>query len=184
MDVFEISRKGQTMLDMLEDLDKTVIAMVNGFCLGGGCEIALACDFIVATEDAEFGQPEINLGIIPGWGGTQRLPRRVGLNKALELILTGERINAKEAERIGLANKVVPREKLEETVLDLAKKILSKSPLAIKIARNTTRKALETSLETGLIREAQAFTICFSTEDAKEGLAAFKERRTPEYKGK
>jgi enoyl-CoA hydratase len=158
--------------------------MVNGFCLGGGCEIALACDFIVAAEDAEFGQPEINLGIIPGWGGTQRLPRRVGVSKALEIILTGERINAKEAERIGLADRVVPRDKLEEAVLDLAKKIISKSPLAIKIAKSTTRKALETNLETGLLREAQAFAVCFSTEDAKEGLTAFRERRKPEFKGK
>ncbi|MEM3088837.1 MAG: enoyl-CoA hydratase/isomerase family protein, partial [Candidatus Bathyarchaeia archaeon] len=143
-EIFEIVRKGQKITSLIENLDKFTIALVNGFCLGGGLEIAMACDYIIASEDAELGQPEINLGIIPGWGGTQRLPRRIGMPKALEMILTGERIKAEEAAKFGLVDKIVPREKLEEAANTLANKIISKSPIIIRIAKQATRRAMNT----------------------------------------
>ena len=182
--VFETIRRGQKVTCLIEHSDKFIIALVNGFSLGGGLEMCLACDYIIACEDAELGQPEINLGIFPGWGGSQRLPRRIGMAKALELILTGERIKAPEAARIGLVDKVVPRDKMEETVTELANKILSKSPLILKIAKQSTRRAQKTTLEEGLLFEARSFAACIATEDGREGLKAFLEKRKPQFTGK
>ncbi|MFQ5762620.1 MAG: enoyl-CoA hydratase/isomerase family protein [Candidatus Bathyarchaeia archaeon] len=180
----ELSRKGQEVFNMVENFEKPVIARVNGFALGGGCELAAACDFIVAAEDAEFGQPEISLGIIPGWGGTQRLPRRIGASAALNLILTGDRIPAREAEHIGLVNKVAPREQLDVAVAELVKKLMSKSQFTLGMAKKAVRQGLKTSLEEGLQLEAQTFAVCLASEDAKEGITAFKEKRPPSFKGK
>lgn len=182
--IFDVVRKGQKVTSLIENSDKFVIALVNGFCLGGGLEIAMACDYIIASEDAELGQPEINLGIIPGWGGTQRLPRRIGTPKALEMILTGERIKAEEATKLGLVDKVVPREKLEEATSNLANKIISKSPLIAKIAKQSTKRAMNTNIEEGMLFEARSFVYCLTTEDSNEGLKAFQEKRKPQFKGK
>lgn len=182
--IFDVVRKGQKVTSLIENSDKFVVALVNGFCLGGGLEISMACDYIIASEEAELGQPEINLGIIPGWGGTQRLPRRIGLSKALELIITGERIKAEEAARIGLVDKVVPQEKLEDAVAELANKIMNKSPIIVKIAKQSIRRAVNTSLEEGMFYEARSFVSCLTTEDANEGLTAFREKRQPQFKGR
>lgn len=179
------SKHGQIRVTRaLELLGKPVIAAVNGVAYGGGCEIALACDFIVASETAKFAQPEINLAILPGWGGTQRLPRIVGTHKAKELCMLGEPIDAKEAERIGLVYKVVPVGKLGEAVDELIKKLLSKSPCAIQLAKEAVNKALDVDLDSGLDYEADQFARAFATEDHIEGAKAFLEKRKPEFKGK
>jgi enoyl-CoA hydratase/carnithine racemase len=178
------STRGQGMCDMIADYEKPVVAMVNGLALGGGCEILLACDIVVASETAEIGQPEISLGIIPGWGGTQRLPRKVGPSKAKQMILTGERISAREAEKIGLVNIIAPPERLEEVTMELAKKLISKSPIILKLAKRAMNQGLETNLEKGLKIENDAFVECFSTEDVREGMQAFLEKREPKFKGK
>ncbi len=168
----------------LELLSKPVIAAVNGLAYGGGCEIAIACDFIIASENARFGQPEISLAILPGWGGTQRLPRIVGTHKAKELCIIGEPIDAKEAERIGLVYKVVPVGKLNEAVDELVKKLISKSPCAIQLTKEAVNKALDVDLDAGLEYEAGQFAKAFSTEDHIEGAKAFLEKRKPAFKGK
>ncbi|MFX1486610.1 MAG: enoyl-CoA hydratase/isomerase family protein [Promethearchaeota archaeon] len=175
---------GQKITKRIESLSKPVIAAVNGFALGGGCEIALACDFIVASENARFGQPEINLAIVPGWGGSQRLPRIMGRNKAKEWCLLGDQIDAREAERFGLIYKVVHAEKLDETVDELCRKIMGKSPIALQLAKEAINKALEVDLDTGLAYEREVFATAFSTEDHIEGVGAFLEKRQPEFKGK
>jgi len=169
--------------EMVEKLEKPVIAAVNGFCLGGGCEIAMGCDIIIASEKAKFGQPEINLGIIPGGGGTQRLPRIVGAHKAKELIFTGDIIDANEAERIGLVNKVVPLDELEEAVQTIAKKIASKSPVAMKLAKTTINRGMQTSLESGLAYEREMYSLSLTTEDKKEGVDAYIKKRKPDFTG-
>lgn len=175
---------GQGLLFQIEHLDKPVIAAINGFSLGGGCELALACDMRIAGEKAKFGQPEVNLGIIPGFGGTQRLPRIVGKGKAMELILTGDMIDANEALRIGLIEKVVPHEKLMDTVKEIAEKIAAKGPLAIKLAKKAIHEGLQTDLERGCELEALYFSTICSTEDITEGTTAFLEKRKADFKGK
>ncbi|MDI6888060.1 MAG: enoyl-CoA hydratase-related protein [Candidatus Thermoplasmatota archaeon] len=179
----EFTQLGQATLKQIENLDKVVIAAVNGPALGGGCELALACDIIIASEDAKFGLPEVGLGIHPGFGGTQRLPRLIGRNKAKELIFTGEIIDAKEAERIGLVNKIVPAEKLMEETMKLSKKIASKAPVAIRLAKSAINIGLEAPLEQALAYELETACLTFSTKDKVEGMKAFIEKRKPEFKG-
>ena len=175
---------GQQLFNDIEDLPMPVIAMINGYCLGGGCELAMACDIRIASENARFGQLEINVGIIPGAGGTQRLPRLVGWGRAKELIFSGRIIDAAEAERIGLADKVVSADKLEETVNQLAEAIASKSPLIMSTAKKTINGGMYTDLAAGLNYERSNLAFCFSTEDQKEGAAAFMEKRKAEFKGR
>ncbi|MHA1712276.1 MAG: enoyl-CoA hydratase/isomerase family protein, partial [Candidatus Freyarchaeota archaeon] len=177
------SQLGQRVLMKLENLEIPVIAAINGYALGGGCEIALACDIRIASEKAQLGQPEINLGIIPGWGGCIRLPRIVGSAKALEIILTGDRISAQEALQVGLVNMVVPEDQLEKAVKELADKLAGKPPVAVKLAKSVVKKGLESSLKSGMNLESSAFSICFATEDQKEGVKAFLEKRKPQFKG-
>ncbi len=167
----------------IENLPVPIIARINGFCLGGGCEMAMACDIRIASENARFGQPEINIGIFPGNGGTQRLPRLVGWGRAKELIYTGRIIDAAEAERIGLVDKVVPQDKLEETVNQLAETIASKSPVIIRFVKEAMNRGMYTDLVTGLNYEKGYFSLCFATKDQQEGIAAFLEKRKPEFKG-
>jgi enoyl-CoA hydratase/carnithine racemase len=172
------------LMEYIEDFEKPVVAMVNGFALGGGNELAMACDFIYASENSEFGQPEIERGFLPGWGGTQRLPRRVGLSQAKRIIFTGDRISAKEAERIGLANVVVPMDKLEETTMEFAKKLASKAPLAIKRIKEVMNKGIDTDLKSGLKLELEARDFLVTSEDFQEGITSFFEKRPPKWKGK
>ena len=169
--------------EIIEKFQKPVIAMVNGLALGGGCEIAIACDIIIASDHAKFGQPEINLGIIPGGGGTQRLPRLVGIAKAKELIYTGEIIDSNEAQRIGLVNKVVPADQLETTVYDLAEKIASKSIVALRLAKAAINLGVQIGLSSGLAYERELYSLLLSTEDKTEGIDAFIEKRAPRFKG-
>lgn len=171
------------ILSELENLKKPVIAAVNGFALGGGCELAMACDIRIASENAKFGQPEVGLGIIPGAGGTQRLPRLVGKGKAKELIFTGDIIDAREAERIGLVNKVVPQEELMNAVKGMTKKIMGKGHLAVRLAKEAINAGMEMDLEKALLLERIAQTVIFSSEDRAEGLSAFLEKRKPAFKG-
>jgi len=178
------STVGQQLYTEIENLRVPVIARINGFCLGGGCELAMACDIRVASENAKFGQPEINIGIFPGGGGTQRLPRLVGWGRAKELIYTGRIIGAAEAERIGLVDKVVPVDKLEETVNQLAETITSKSPLIISLVKKVINRGMYTDLAAGLSYEKGNFSLCFATEDHNEGITAFLEKRKPEFKGR
>jgi len=184
LEMREFTILGHSVMKTLANMSKVTIAAVNGYALGGGCELALACDMRIASERARFGQPEVNLGIFPGFGGTQRLPRLIGKGKASELILTGDMIDGKEAERIGLVNKVVPSEKLLEEAKALGRKILSKGPIAVRLAKSSINKSLETNLETGLAYEIEAVSLTFSTEDKKEGMKAFLEKRQPKFKGK
>lgn len=173
-----------TITSIITSMRKPVIAAVDGYCLGGGCEMAMACDITIATERAKFGQTELRVGLIPGGGGTQRLARLVGLKKAKELVLTAAIIDAKEAERIGLVNRVVPPEKLEEAVEDICKRIMRNSPILIGFAKEALNAAEETSLSAGLEVEKNLFLRCWATEDRIEGLKAFIEKRKPEYKGR
>lgn len=168
----------------LENFDKPTIAAVNGYALGGGCELAMCCDMRIASETAKFGQPEIALGIMPGGGGTQRLPRLIGLGRAKELCFTGDMIDAKEAERFGLVNKVVPPDRLMAVAKEVAAKIASKSPLALKYAKRSLNMSWQMELDAALTFEAYSFGACFSTEDKEEGVKAFLEKRKPVFKGK
>ncbi|MCK5593426.1 enoyl-CoA hydratase/isomerase family protein, partial [Candidatus Bathyarchaeota archaeon] len=161
----ETSRLGQKLTLAIEELGKPVIAAINGYALGGGLELAMACDIRIASENARIGQTEVNVGLIPGWGGTQRLPRLVGKGIAKELVFTGKMIDAKTAERIGLINMVVPPEKLRSVVEELSKTIMSKPPIAIKLTKELINRSIETDLGTGLVHEAEAFGILSSTED-------------------
>jgi enoyl-CoA hydratase len=170
--------------DRLRKIKKPVIAAVSGFCLGGGNELAMACDMIVASETARFGQPEINIGVMPGAGGTQRLTRAVGKAIAMEMALNARMLTADEAARFGLVNRVVPVEAYLDEALKLAQEIAARAPLAIRLAKESVNNALETPLADGLADERRAFYMLFSTEDQKEGMAAFIEKRKPEWKGK
>ncbi len=176
--------RGQAVLRRLETCGKPVIAAVNGFALGGGCELAMACHLRIASENAKFGQPELKLGIAPGYGGTQRLPRLVGKGVALQLILTGETIDAREAHRIGLVNKVVPSAELLAAAEQLLRAILAMGPLAVRLALEAVDQGLEMSLDEGLLLEANHFGLLAATRDMKEGLGAFLEKRAPKFEGR
>ena len=183
-DAEESSRFGQGVLDLIENLGKPVIAAINGFALGGGCETAMACTIRIAVEHARFGQPEVKLGLLPGGGGTQRLPRLVGKGRALQLILTGETISAQEAYRIGLVNEVVPAADLIARAETILKQILANAPIALKFSLQAVNKGLETAQGEGLALEASYFGICAATEDKKEGTSAFLEKRAPKFQGR
>jgi len=183
-DALRHMEKIQQVFLKIERLSKPVIAAVNGYALGGGLELMMACDIAYASETASFGQPEINLGIIPGAGGTQRLPRLVGKMRAKELILTGERITAAEAYRIGLVNRVVPPGELMDEVRKLCQKLKSKGAVALKLAKAAIEEGSNIPLQEGMAIEAKAEAICFSTEDKEEGVAAFLEKRQPSFKGR
>ena len=175
---------GDRAFAALEALNVPVIAAVNGFALGGGCELALACDFIVASNKAKFGQPEVKLGIIPGFGGTQRLPRRIGLGLARELIYTGRMLGAEEALQVGLVNRVVPREELMDTARELAAEIAKMGPLAVAGAKRVMQVGASVSLTEAIELEAQAFAELFASEDQKEGMGAFLEKRPADFKSR
>ncbi|PCN50752.1 crotonase [Candidatus Geothermarchaeota archaeon ex4572_27] len=179
----ELSRLGHRVFRLIENLSKPVIAAVNGYALGGGMELCLSCDLVIASENASFGQAEVNVGLTPGWGATQRLWRIVGVRKAKELILTGDRISAAEAERIGLVNKVVPPGKLMEEAEALAMKLAEKSPVVLKIAKDQINRSLDNTLTAGLDYEADLWSLLFATFDAREGVKAFLEKRRPSYRG-
>jgi enoyl-CoA hydratase len=172
------------IFDVMSTFPKPVIAMINGFCLGGGCELASSCDLRIASDRARFGQPEINLGLIPGGGGTQRLPRLIGLGQAMRLILSGEMIAAAEAREIGLVEMVVPHEELRAKTLELAGKIASKSPLTLRVAKEAVRASQKLAIEEGIAYERDLFCLCFSTEDKAEGVKAFLEKRPAAWKGR
>jgi enoyl-CoA hydratase len=174
----------RSLFTAIDTFPKPVIAMINGYCLGGGCELALACDIRIASENASFGQPEINLGIIPGGGGTQRLTRLVGEGKAMEMILTGEIIDARTAFAIGLVNHVVPADQLQAKTLEMANRIAEKSPIALQLAKEAVKVASKSNLDEGLRREVDLFALCFSTEDKNEGVSAFLEKRKAVWQGK
>jgi enoyl-CoA hydratase len=175
---------GRTIFQAIAECPKPVIAMINGYALGGGCELALACDVRVAADTAKLGQPEINLGIIPGGGGTQRLPRLVGTGQAMRLILTGEIIGADEALKIGLVEMVFPAAELHERTMEIARQMATRSPVALDAAKSAVRAAAQTSLDAGLAYETELFITCFSCDDKREGIAAFLEKRPPEFKGR
>jgi enoyl-CoA hydratase len=192
-DIKEMADKGpfDTMVqerlayrDKINKISKPVIAAVIGFALGGGCELAMSCDIIVAAENARFGQPEVNLGIIPGSGGTQRLTHLLGKHRAMELVLTGDMLNATDAERIGLVNRVVPAELCLEEALNIAKKIAAKPQLAVKAAKEAVLKSANTGLDEGLEFERKAFYLLFASADRSEGMKAFLEKRKAEFIGK
>jgi enoyl-CoA hydratase len=178
------SMSSRVLFDEIADFPKPTIAMINGFALGGGCELALACDFRVAARSARFGQPEIKLGIIPGGGGTQRLPRLVGAGQALRLIYSGELIGAEEAQRIGLVEIVTDDADLHTRTMELANTIAAHSPVALQLAKNAVRAAWEAPLSAGLRYERELFVTAFTSEDKREGVAAFLEKRAPEFRGK
>ncbi len=176
------AKLGIEVFRKLELMEKPVIAAVNGFALGGGCELAMSCDIRIAGEKARFGQPEVGLGITPGFAGTQRLSRLVGIAKAKELIFTADMINAQEAEKIGLVNKVVSQEELLDIAMEMAKKIASKGQIAVRYSKVAINRGIETDIETGMAIERDLFGLCFATEDQKEGMNAFVEKRNPEFK--
>jgi enoyl-CoA hydratase len=180
----ELARKGQAIFTRIERASKPVIAVINGFCLGGGCELALACTFRFAADTAEIGQPEINLGIIPGYGGSQRLPRLVGKDRAMDLILTGRRIRAHEALSMGLVTRVVPAASLRDEALAFARELASKAPVARRYCLQAINDGLEVPLEQGLAFEATLFGLVAATEDMKEGTRAFLEKRKAVFKGR
>lgn len=170
--------------DRLRKITKPIIAAVSGYCLGGGCELAMACDIIIASESAQFGQPEINIGIIPGAGGTQRLARQIGKSRAMELILTGKFMTAREAEARNLVSRVVPVEAYLEAAKNVAREIAAKPPVAVRFAKDAVNKVYELPLTEGLEHESRLFQMLFSTEDQKEGMTAFLEKRKPTWKGR
>jgi enoyl-CoA hydratase len=179
----QFAKKGQMVIGKLQELPIPVIGAVNGFALGGGSEMALACDFIYASENAKFGLPEINLGIIPGFGGTQRLPRLIGMNMAKEMIFTGKMISAAQAREIGMVNKVCSPDALMEEALKTAKEIASKGKVSLRAAKQAMNSGIHTDLLTGCNIECDAFGLCMASEDAKEGTGAFLEKRKAQFKG-
>ena len=174
---------GHEVMHTIENLPQPVIAAINGFALGGGCELAISCDMRFASTNAKFGQPEVNLGVIPGFGGTQRLPRLIGKGLATELLYSGDIIDAEEALRIGLVNKVFPQEELLEKCLELAEKIASRGPLAVKLCKEAVNNGMEMELARACQYEVDLFSICFSSAEQKEGMSAFLEKRSPIFKG-
>jgi len=178
------ARRGQSVFSRLESLGKPVIAAINGFALGGGCELALACTIRVASENAKLGQPEVKLGILPGYGGSQRLARIVGEGRAMEICLTGEPITAAEAYRIGLVNRVVPAGEALAAAREIAAKIVAQAPLAVAFTMDAIHHGLDLPLDDGLELEATLFGVCASTADMREGMAAFLEKRPPRFEGK
>lgn len=178
----KFSRLAQNVFSQIEDLPKLVIAAVNGFALGGGCELAMACDIRFASKKAKFGQPEVNLGILPSFGGTQRLPRLVGKGIAKELIFSADMISSDEAYRIGLVNKIYEPDELLSKSKEFAQKVMNKSPWGVKLAKASINNGLDVDLEAGLKYEANSFGLCFSTEDQKEGMKAFLEKRKANFK--
>jgi enoyl-CoA hydratase len=180
----EYTHRGQAVLNLIENLGKPVIACINGFALGGGCEMALACTMRLASENAKLGQPEVKLGIIPGYGGTQRLPRLVGKGIAMQLLLTGEMITAQEAHRIGLVNEVVPAGQLIARAETIAQAIIKNAPLAIQYCLEAVNHGMEMTLAEGLYLEANLFAVSCATDDKEEGTSAFLEKRTANFAGK
>lgn len=182
VDMYE--RNNLARWERIKRCRKPIIAAVNGFCLGGGCELAMHCDIILAGENAKFGQPEINIGVMPGAGGTQRLSKTVGKYRAMELILTGRFFNAQEAFQMGLVNRVLPPEKCLDEAMAMAKEIADRSPVAVRVAKEAVLRAFETGLTDGLDYERKMFYMLFATEDQKEGMKAFMEKRKAQYTGK
>lgn len=180
---WEFAKKGRELMDYIENLPKPTIAMINGYALGGGLELAMACDIRIAAEEAQLGLPEITLGIYPGFGGTQRLIRLIGKGKAMEMMMTGDRIPAREAERLGLVNKVVPLTELEKETRNFAIKLAEKPPVALKLIKLLVNQGLDIPILAGLNMESLGWGVVFSTEDAKEGVNAFFEKRKPNFKG-
>jgi enoyl-CoA hydratase len=180
----EYTHRGQAVLDLIENLGKPVIACINGFALGGGCELAMACTMRLASEAAKLGQPEVKLGIIPGYGGTQRLPRLVGKGLAMQLLLTGEMISAQEAHRIGLVNEVHPAGQLMQRAEAIAAVIIKNAPLAIQYCMEAVNHGMDMTQQEGLFLEATLFSVCCATEDKQEGTTAFLEKRTANFAGK
>ncbi len=181
---YDFMMLGQRIFNAIEDCSKPSIAAVNGYALGGGCELAMCCDIRIASENAKFGQPEIKLGNIPGWGGTQRLPRLIGKGRASQMIFTGEFLSAADAEKYGLVNTVTSQDELLDKAIELAKKIASMGPIALKMAKVAINEGLRSNVPTGLKVEAYGVSVCLSTEDQKEGVAAFFEKRPSHFKGK
>jgi enoyl-CoA hydratase len=180
----EYTHRGQSVLNLIENMGKPVIACINGFALGGGCEVAMACTMRLASENAKLGQPEVKLGVIPGYGGTQRLPRLVGKGIAMQLLLTGEMITAQEAYRIGLVNEVTAPADLIPRAEAIAQRIIANGPLAVQYTMEAVNKGMEAPLAEGLYIEAALFGVAAATEDKKEGTAAFLEKRPAQFKGK
>ena len=180
----ELSLMGERICNALENLEKPVIAAINGYALGGGLEVAMSCDIRIASENARMGQTEINIGLIPGWGGTQRLTRLIGATRAKELIYSGKIIDAKTAEQLGILNMVVPADKFKETIRQFAAELASKAPVALKVAKALINKGAEISLDAAIALEREGFGVVASTEDLQEGVAAFTEKRKPTFKGK
>ncbi len=178
-----LARDNIARWDRIKKIKKPVIAAVSGYCLGGGCELAMACDLIIASESAQFGQPEINIGVMPGAGGTQRLTRAIGKSKAMEMVLTGRSMNAHEAERAGLAARVTPVEVYLDEAVKLANEIAARPPLAVRFAKEAINKAFEESLSEGLEFERRLFYFLFASDDQKEGMRAFIEKRSPQWTG-
>ena len=181
MEAREFATFGQAVLRKLENLPKPVIAAINGFCLGGGCELAMACDFSIAASKAKFGQPEVGLGVTAGFGGTQRLPRLIGLGQARQLLYTGDIIDAEEALRIGLVNAVVPDNELMDYVTNVARRIIAKGQLAVRFSKAAINNGMQTDIDRGLTIEADIFGLCFSTADQREGMQAFMAKRGPRF---
>lgn len=175
----EFARSGQRLTSEIENMEKVTIAAINGYAFGGGCELAMACDLRIASDKAKIGQPELKLGIIPGWAGTQRLARLIGVTKAKEMIFTGAPIDATEALRIGLVNRVVPHDSLLDEAKKLAREILKVGPTALRLAKTVINRGIDTNLTTAASYEAEAFGVAFSTEEAREGMKAFIEKRDP-----